>query len=291
MERGDTDYEGEGVRRFVPATVREGSGMRTLAVGLPCLGRIGLGEAAIAIAVTVLASATALYARTDANALALQPPCVGDCNGDGQVTIDEILTMVNIALGNLDIASCMNGDANGDGHITIDEILTAVNNALNGCAPTPPTPTATPTNTPVLTPTPTATATQTPLNVSGSWREDQYALASSTCPAPVNAEILNLIAQLLPCDYMLSQNGSTVHILDCGNTMFDASVDTTGTIQLDFPPVSDSEQGCTVVQTVHLVIPAGHSPTTASYGFHFEMSGACIISRCDLTVQSRWTRL
>jgi hypothetical protein len=27
----------------------------------------------------------------------------------------------------------MPGDANGDGEITVDEILTAVNHALNGC--------------------------------------------------------------------------------------------------------------------------------------------------------------
>jgi len=60
-------------------------------------------------------------------------PCVGDCNGNGQVTVDEILTMVNIALGNTPVTTCEAGDANHDGEITVDEILTAVNNALNGC--------------------------------------------------------------------------------------------------------------------------------------------------------------
>jgi len=60
-------------------------------------------------------------------------PCVGDCNGDGTVTVDEILTMVNIALGNVSVTACEAGDANGDEQITVDEILTAVNNALNGC--------------------------------------------------------------------------------------------------------------------------------------------------------------
>jgi hypothetical protein len=60
-------------------------------------------------------------------------PCVGDCNDDGTVTVDEMLTMVNIALGNTPVTSCRAGDANMDGQITIDEILTAVNNALNGC--------------------------------------------------------------------------------------------------------------------------------------------------------------
>jgi hypothetical protein len=61
------------------------------------------------------------------------PPCPGDCDGNGSVTVDEILTLVNLALGNADVGPCNAGDANHDGHITIDEILTAVNNALNGC--------------------------------------------------------------------------------------------------------------------------------------------------------------
>jgi hypothetical protein len=60
-------------------------------------------------------------------------PCVGDCTHDGSVTVDEILTMVNIALGNVDVSECEPGDANHDGQITVDEILTTVNNALNGC--------------------------------------------------------------------------------------------------------------------------------------------------------------
>ena len=59
--------------------------------------------------------------------------CVGDCGSDGQVTVDELLTMVNIALGNADVASCVAGDANDDGQITVEEILRAVNNALAGC--------------------------------------------------------------------------------------------------------------------------------------------------------------
>ncbi|MFI5398406.1 MAG: carboxypeptidase regulatory-like domain-containing protein [Candidatus Binatia bacterium] len=63
--------------------------------------------------------------------------CTGDCNGDHHVTVDEILAMVNIALGNINITQCQAGDANADGRITVDEILAAVNNALNGCPATP----------------------------------------------------------------------------------------------------------------------------------------------------------
>jgi len=62
--------------------------------------------------------------------------CTGDCHSDGQVTVGEILTMVNIALSHTLVTACDAGDANHDGQITVDEILAAVNNALNGC-PTP----------------------------------------------------------------------------------------------------------------------------------------------------------
>ena len=61
------------------------------------------------------------------------PSHFGDCSGGGEVTVDEILTMVNIALGNAPLLDCEAADANHDGQVTVDEILTAVSNALNGC--------------------------------------------------------------------------------------------------------------------------------------------------------------
>jgi hypothetical protein len=61
-------------------------------------------------------------------------PCSGDCGLNGSVTVDEVLTMVNIGLGNRSVSECLGGDLNGDGEITVDEILTAVNSALLGCA-------------------------------------------------------------------------------------------------------------------------------------------------------------
>jgi hypothetical protein len=61
-------------------------------------------------------------------------PCIGDCLGGGSVTIDELLTMVNIALGTEPLSACLVGDTNHDGSISIDEILVAVNSALDGCS-------------------------------------------------------------------------------------------------------------------------------------------------------------
>ena len=63
-----------------------------------------------------------------------QTACAGDCNNDGSVSIDELLTMVNIALGTAPVAACTAGDINHDNEITVDEILTAVHAALRGCS-------------------------------------------------------------------------------------------------------------------------------------------------------------
>jgi len=70
-------------------------------------------------------------------------PCIGDCDRDGEVTVDELLTMVNIALGNFDITSCHTGlDLNGVVRVT--EIIRAANQALYGCPSPEQVPTPTP---------------------------------------------------------------------------------------------------------------------------------------------------
>ncbi len=61
------------------------------------------------------------------------PACTGDCGNDGEVTVNEIIMMVNVALGSQEVSSCGAGDADGNGEITVDEIIAAVNRALNGC--------------------------------------------------------------------------------------------------------------------------------------------------------------
>jgi hypothetical protein len=59
--------------------------------------------------------------------------CVGDCNGNGSVLINELVTGVDIALGTLPVSACSAFDFSGNGAVTVDEIIRAVNNALNGC--------------------------------------------------------------------------------------------------------------------------------------------------------------
>ena len=91
--------------------------------------------------------------------------CVGDCDGSGDVSVNEIIIGVNIALGLAPATMCEAMDRNGDGMVSIDELLAAVNAALDGC-PALPTPTVSPTSSPTNTPTSalpaTSTATFTP---------------------------------------------------------------------------------------------------------------------------------
>lgn len=47
--------------------------------------------------------------------------------------MDEIARGVNIALGNFDLSECPVFDPNQDGEVTIEELIQAVNVALHGC--------------------------------------------------------------------------------------------------------------------------------------------------------------
>jgi hypothetical protein len=61
--------------------------------------------------------------------------CAGDCNADGVVTIDDLLRVITIVLGDAAPTTCSAADGNGDGVVMIDELLTAVQRALVGCQP------------------------------------------------------------------------------------------------------------------------------------------------------------
>ena len=110
----------------------------------------------------------ALFAATDGGVYDIEqllPPCVGDCNASGDIQINELITLVGVALGQAEPSTCPNGVPFA-GAVDIASLIQAVNNELSGCRL--PTPTATPppsftmagTSTP--TDTPTAAPTETP---------------------------------------------------------------------------------------------------------------------------------
>lgn len=60
-------------------------------------------------------------------------PCVGDCGDDGQVSVSDLITALNIALQLQSLDSCESVDLDGNDEITIDEVLFAVRSAISGC--------------------------------------------------------------------------------------------------------------------------------------------------------------
>ncbi len=63
-------------------------------------------------------------------------PCAGDCNLDDRVTIDELVTGTNIAIGRKSIEACTALDGDADLRISIEELVSGVGAAMNGCAVT-----------------------------------------------------------------------------------------------------------------------------------------------------------
>lgn len=116
--------------------------------------------------------------------------CIGDCGGDGEVTIDEIITMVGIALDGEtvnDVLKCPGVDLWCNGGVlgvTIDCIIEAVNNALEGC--------------PIPTPTPTPCAVGQCLSTLG------YGCTGRSCESAGHStcdpnEFCDLSGQQCPC--------------------------------------------------------------------------------------------
>jgi Cys-rich repeat protein len=87
--------------------------------------------------------ALALVVMLAVSAPASEMPCVGDCNGDCEVNINELILCVNIALGMQPIDACEACDCQNNGMVPINCLILSVSNSLNGCGPQP-TPTATP---------------------------------------------------------------------------------------------------------------------------------------------------
>jgi hypothetical protein len=100
-----------------------------------------LTDSTLAAVLTALTMTTAPYEGRAAEC--------ADCDGDNRVSIGELVTGINIALGSAALAVCRAIDRAGDGEVTVDDLVAAIGDALDGCAPssstpTPPSPTATP---------------------------------------------------------------------------------------------------------------------------------------------------
>ena len=193
--------------------------------------------------------------------------CVGDCSGNSEVTVNELVAMVNIALETAPLSQCRNGDANGDGSITVAEIVTAVSRALNGCS----------------------------VDVSGTWVQSATAIESSTCAADVNDMLQEEIdAGGFDCVYTVTQSGHRLTVReDCGDgevVTATATVDDEGIVT-----ASDTEKetidGCTITSTMNWSADASVSPTTVRGAYDFRFSSNCDLANCGLVVRATWTRM
>ena len=59
--------------------------------------------------------------------------CAGDCNLDGLVDVNELVTNVDISLGSGSLALCWVTDTDGNGAVDVAELVESINAALHGC--------------------------------------------------------------------------------------------------------------------------------------------------------------
>ncbi len=63
---------------------------------------------------------------------AAQAGCLGDCNGDGQITTGDLAVGVGIALGG-ELTACRSADFNGNGSVTVDDVVAVIDDAPTVC--------------------------------------------------------------------------------------------------------------------------------------------------------------
>lgn len=82
--------------------------------------RLGQGSGTYQVTVTSFATAA-------------QNDCAGDCNRDGAVTADDLRLAVEVALERAPASACNPIDADGDGQVSIDELIAATRFGLGEC--------------------------------------------------------------------------------------------------------------------------------------------------------------
>jgi hypothetical protein len=90
---------------------------------------------------TPKATRTATFTRTATSTRSPTPtktpiptgPCVGACTQPNLVSVGDLVTVTQIAAGTLPLSACPSADANGNGMVSLDEVMLAVNNAIHGC--------------------------------------------------------------------------------------------------------------------------------------------------------------
>ena len=232
-------------------------------------------------------------------------PCAGDCNRDGQTSIDEAVFGIGMLLRDLPLDECPDLDSDTDGSLGMSDLVRAVSDAAFGCGVVPsPTPTPSPTHTftvtptatrtPTATPSPTTTDTATPSptptpRFGGTWLEDDPRIASSTCPSNVNQALLDELRTPSPCEHVVTVENGRFTGVDCMGATATGNVDSSGLLTFT-DRETQSQSGCTVELRLDLAIDLSRSPTTATYLFDVDLSGRCAFSDCTIRLETTWRR-
>jgi hypothetical protein len=105
-----------------PSTITKGSGhLIPLSISIPGSSPVDTYSGTI----TVQSSAGSREIQLELMVISSPSTVPGDCNGDGQTTIDEVQKCINQFLGISPVEACC--DLNGDGQVTIDEVQKVIN--------------------------------------------------------------------------------------------------------------------------------------------------------------------
>ena len=226
--------------------------------GLGGFGAVAVCLSVLFAAERALAGAAPLPTDTPTPTATVNPTaCVGDCNGDGVVRVNELVVGVNIVLGSAPVTACPSFDRSHDGVVTISDLVAGVNNLLYGCGVAPPTlrstPTATPTTTPSDTPEPTNTHPAPPTGSSTATGTRTRSATSTRTQTPTPTIPVSV------CGGLVSSLPAV-----CNLTVIPNPVSRSGTIAFQFG-ISDLEGDITLI-CIQLTYP-GLEPETSCAQF------------------------
>ena len=187
--------------------------------------------------------------------------CVGDCDGDGAVTVAEVVRLVNVALQLTAVETCPAGDADGNGAVTIDELITAVGAALAGCGPA----------------------------VTGPWVQGDPAITASDCDPQVDMLIRQIIEDGgFDCIYDLQPGAATLRET-CGAAIglrpaaLDEAGEMTSTVTAEL-----TIDRCRITLTEALSADLTESPTVAHRALDFRFTRPCRVPDCAMQLDAPW---
>lgn len=188
--------------------------------------------------------------------------CLGDCDGDGLVTVAELVRLVNVALQLAGVETCPAGDADGDGRVTIDELVTAVSNALSGCGPA----------------------------VTGPWVQGNPDMTTSDCDPQIDMLVRQSIeAGAFDCVYDLQPGAATTLREACADAtvLRPAALDDAGRMTSTVTAELTVER-CRITISEALSADLTRSPTRAHRVLDFTFTRPCRIPNCAIELDAPW---